>query len=137
MGTFLAIVANEVLNTNMQEHQDIDSSSLKDESIRPELHTNLVYVDKTPESFNEGCMYVERIQESLNEDSTVRLRDGVRILIERNIATQTPEIFVNSEIPSLTESDLSEDKDQNEKSQIYQKQLLNVLKESMYDLFQK
>ena len=95
MGAFLAIVANEVLNTNMQEHQDIDSSSLKDESIRPELHTNLVYVDRTPESFNGGCMYVEGIQESWNEDYTVRLRDGIRILIERDIATQTPEAFRN------------------------------------------
>ena len=85
MGAFLAIVANEVLNTNMQEHQDIDSSSLKDESTTPELHTNLVYVDRTPESFNEGCRYVERIQESLNEDYTVRLRDGIRILIERDM----------------------------------------------------
>ena len=62
MGAFLAIVANEVLNTNMQEHQDIDSSSLKDESIRPVLYTNLVYMDRTPESFKQGCMYVERIQ---------------------------------------------------------------------------
>ena len=95
MGAFLAIVANEVLNTNMQEHQDIDSSSLKDESTTPKLHTNLVYVDRTPESFNEGFMYVERIQESLNEDYTVRLRDGIRILIERDIATQTPEAFRN------------------------------------------
>ena len=95
MGAFLAIVANEVQNTNIQEHQDVDSSSLKDESTTPELHTNLVYVDRTPESFNEGCMYVERIQESLNEDYTVRLRDRVRILIERDIATQTPETFGN------------------------------------------
>ena len=95
MGAFLAIVANEVLNTNMQEHQDIDSSSLKDESTTPKLHTNLVYVDRTPESFNEGCRYVERIQESLNEDYTVRWRDGIRILIERDIATQTPEAFRN------------------------------------------
>ena len=40
-------------------------------------------------------MYVERIQESLNEDYTVRLRDGIRILIEQDIATQTPEAFRN------------------------------------------
>ena len=95
MGAFLAIVANEVLNTNMQEHQDIDSSSLKDESIRPELYTNLVYMDRTPESFKEGCMYVERIQRELNDDNKVRLRDGITILIERDIATQTPEAFRN------------------------------------------
>ena len=81
---------------------------------------------------------MDKVQEDSElEDYTVRLRDGVWILIERNIATQTPEIFVNSEIPSLTESDLSEDKDQNEKNQIYQEQIFNVLKESMYDLFQE
>ena len=79
----------------MQEHQDIDSSSLKDESIRPVLYTNLVYMDRTPESFKEGCMYVERIQRELNDDYKVRLRDGIRILIERDIATQTPEAFRN------------------------------------------
>ena len=95
MGAFLAIVANEVLNTNMQEHQDINSSSLKDKSIRPVLYTNLVYMDRTPESFKEGCMYVERIQRELNDDYKVRLRDGIRILIERDIATQTPEAFRN------------------------------------------
>ena len=95
MGAFLAIVANEVLNTNMQGHQDINSSSLKDESIRPVLYTNLVYMDRTPESFKEGCMYVERIQRELNDDYKVRLRDGIRILIERDIATQTPEAFRN------------------------------------------
>ena len=95
MGAFLAIVANEVLNTNMQEHQDIDSSSLKDESIRPVLYTNLVYMDRTPESFKQGCMYVERIQRELNDDYKVRLRDGIRILVEWDIATQTPEAFRN------------------------------------------
>ena len=79
----------------MQEHQDIDSSSLRDESIRPVLYTNLVYMDRTPESFKEGCMYVERIQRELNDDYKVRLRDGIRILIERDIATQTPEAFRN------------------------------------------
>ena len=95
MGAVLAIIAYEVQNTNIEEHQDVDSSFLRGESITPELHTNLVYVDRTSESFNEGCMYVERIQESLNEDYTVRLRDGIRILIERDIATQTPETFGN------------------------------------------
>ena len=95
MGAFLAIVANEVLNTNMQEHQDIDSSSLKDESIRPVLYTNLVYMDRTPESFKQGSMYVERIQRELNDEYKVRLRDGIRILVERDIATQTPEAFRN------------------------------------------
>ena len=95
MGAFLAIVANEVLNTNMQGHQDINSSSLKDESIRPVLYTNLVYMDRTPESFKEGCMYVERIQRELDEGYTCRLRDGMRILVERDIATQTSEAFRN------------------------------------------
>ena len=137
MGAVLAIVAYELQNTNIQEHQDVDSSFSRGESTTPKLHTNLVYVDRTPQSFNEGYMYVERIQESLDEDYTVRLRDGVRILIERDIATQTSETFGNSELPSLTESDISEDEDQNEKNQIYQEQLLNVLKESMYDLFQE
>ena len=79
----------------MQEHQDIDSSSLKDESIRHVLYTYLVYMDRTPESFKEGCMYVERIQRELNDDYKVRLRDGIRILIEQDIATQTPEAFRN------------------------------------------
>ena len=95
MGAFLAIIANEVLNTNMQEHQDIDSSPLKDESIRPVLYTNLFYMDRTPESFKEGFMYVEKIQRELNDDYKVRLREGIRILIERDIATQTPEAFRN------------------------------------------
>ena len=96
MGAFLAIIANEVLNTNKQSKPKyIDSSSLKDESIRPVLYTNLVYMDRTPESFKEGCMYVERIQRELNDDYKVRLRDGIRILIERDIATQTPEAFRN------------------------------------------
>ena len=79
----------------MQEHQDIDSSSLKDESIRPVLYTNLVYMDRTPESFKQGCMYVERIQRELNDDYKVRLRDGIRILVERDIVTQTPQAFRN------------------------------------------
>ena len=53
------------------------------------------------------------------------------------MATQTSETFGNSEPLSLTESDVSEDENQTDKHQIYQEQLLNVLKESMYDLFQK
>ena len=123
MGAVLAIIAYKLQNINIQEHQDVDSSFSRGESTTPKLHTNLVYVHRTPESFNEGY--------------TVRLRDGVRILIERDIATQTSETFGNSELPSLTESDILEDEDQNEKNQIYQEQLLNVLKESMYDLFRK
>ena len=76
-------------------------------------------------------------EDSELEDYTVRLRDGVQILIERNIATQTHEIFGKSEIPSLTESDLSDNEDQDDKNQIYKKQIFNVLKESMYDLFEE
>ena len=96
MGAFLAIIANEVLNTNKQRKPKyIDSSSLKNESIRPVLYTNLVYMDRTPERYKEGCMYVERIQRELNDDYKVRFRDGIRILIERDIATQTPEAFRN------------------------------------------
>ena len=96
MGAFLAIIANEVLNTNKQRKPKyIDSSCLKDESIRPVLYTNLVYMDKTPDSYKHGCMYVERIQRELAEGYTCRLRDGMRILVERDIATQTPEAFRN------------------------------------------
>ena len=96
MGAFLAIIANEVLNTNKQRKPKyIDSSSLKDESIRPVLYINLVYMDKTPDSYKDGCMYVERIQRELDEGYTCRLRDGMRILVERDIATQTPEAFRN------------------------------------------
>ena len=79
MGAVLAILAYRLQNINIQEHQDVDSSFSRGESTTPKLHTNLVYVDKT--------------QESLNEDYTVRLRDGVRILIERNVATQTSNTF--------------------------------------------
>ena len=96
MGAFLAIIANEVPNTNKQRKlKYIDSSSLKNESIRPVLYTNLVYMDRTPESYKEVCMYVERIQRESNDDYKVRLRDGIRILIERDIATQTPEAIRN------------------------------------------
>ena len=70
-----AILAYRLQNISIQEHQDVDCSSSGGESTTPKLHTNLVDVDKTPESFDE--------------DYTVRLRDGVKILIERNIATQT------------------------------------------------
>ena len=90
MGAVLAIIVSELQNTNTQEHQEVNISFTRSKSITSELHTSLLYVDRThPESFNEGCIYVERIRENLNEDYTVRLRDGVRILIERNIATQT------------------------------------------------
>ena len=81
MGAFLAIVVYELQNTNIKEHQEVDNSFTRGESITPGLYTNLVYVDRTPESFNE--------------DYTVRLRDGISILIERDIATQTPEAFRN------------------------------------------
>ena len=148
MGAVLAIVAYELQNTNIQEHQDVDSSFSRGESTTPELNTNLTSVEQCLEIKWEhepsleytlpNDRYIDKVQEDSElEDYTVRLRDGVRILIEQNIATQTPEIFVNSEILSLTESDLSEDEDQNEKSQIYQEQLLNVLKESMYHLFRE
>ena len=71
------------------------------------------------------------------------MRDGVRILIEREIATQTLEAFGNSEPPSLTSTDISEDEGQDNISEeenpdeIYKKQILNVLKRSMYDLFEE
>ena len=144
MGAVLAIIVSELQNTNTQEHQEVNISFTRSKSITSELHTSLVYVDRThPESFNEGCIYVERIREDLNEDYTVRLRDGVRILIERDIATQTSETFGNSEPPSLTSTDISEDEGQDNISEeenqdeIYKKQILNVLKRSMYDLFEE
>ena len=68
----------------------------RSKSITPELHTSLVFADRTHEdSYNEGCIYVERIRKELDEDYQVRFRDGVRILIEREIATQTTETFGN------------------------------------------
>ena len=144
MGAVLAIIVSELQNTNTQEHQEVNISFTRSKSITSELHTSLVYVDRThPESFNEGCIYVERIREDLNEDYTVRLRDGVRILIERDIATQTSETFGNSEPPSLTSTDISEDEGQDNISEeenpdeIYKRQILNVMKRSMYDLFKE
>ena len=52
-------------------------------------------MDKTPNSYKDGCMYVERIQRALDEGYTCRLRDGNRILVERDIATQTPKAYRN------------------------------------------
>ena len=51
-------------------------------------------------------MDVDRTLESSDEDYTVRLRDGVRILIERNVSTQTSNTFKNSELQALTKSDI-------------------------------
>ena len=130
MGAILAIVAYELQNTNIQEHQDIVNSFSRGESNTPELNTNLTLstcsVEQCVEAESEqetsleytlfNDRYVDKVQEDSElEDYTFRLRDGVRILIEINIATQTPEIFVNSEIPGLTDSDLSEDEDKNKK----------------------
>ena len=89
MGAVLAIVAYKLQNINIQEHQDVDFSSPRGESITPKLHTNLIDVDRTPENFDE--------------DYTVRLRDGVKILIERNIANIP---LRNLDFQSLTESDI-------------------------------
>ena len=41
MGAILAIVAYELQNTNIQEHQDIVNSFSRGESNTPELNTNL------------------------------------------------------------------------------------------------
>ena len=104
--------------------------------IQPEKETNFEYTLPNDRHVLENS--VDRLQDDSElVDYIVRLRDGVRILIERNITTQTPDIFVNSEVPSLTDSDLSEDENINEKSKIYQEQLMSVLKESMYELFRK
>ena len=70
-----AILTYGLPNISFQEHQDVDCSSSGGESITPKLHTNTVEVDKIL-----GC---------LEEDYIVRLRDGVTIIIERNVATQT------------------------------------------------
>ena len=148
MGAILAIVAYELHTTTVQEHQNSVNSFPRGESSTPEMNTNLIpwtcpveqCIEVEPEKeTNFGYTLpndkhsvehsVDRLQDDLElEDYTVRLRDGVRIIIERNITTQTPDIFVNSEVPSLTDSDLSEDEDTNEKSKIYQEQLLNVQK---------
>ena len=124
MGAVLAIIISELQNTNTQEHQEVVTTRggnvpcTRSKSITPELHTSLVYVDRTyEESYNEGCIYVERIRKELDEDYQVRFRDGVRIIIEREIATQTPKTFENSpnsqlflrEPQSLTLTDISED----------------------------
>ena len=157
MGAVLAIIISELQNTNTQEQQEVVTTRggnipcTRSKSITPELHTSLVYVDRTyEESYNEGCIYVERIREDLAEDYQVRLRDGVRILIEREIATQTPKTFENSsnsqfplwEPPSLTSTDISKIEGQDNISEessdeIYNIQTLYALRESMYDMFQE
>ena len=96
MGAVLAIIVSELQNTNTQDHQEVNVPCTRSKSITSELHTSLIYVDRThEESYNEGCIYVERIRKELDEDYQVRLRDGVRILIEREIPTQTTEAFGN------------------------------------------
>ena len=80
-----AILTYRLPNISFQEHQDVDFSSSGGESTTPKLHTNTVDLNKTL-----GCF---------DEDYTVRLRDGVRILIERNVATQTSNTFKNSGLP--------------------------------------
>ena len=96
MGAVLAIIVSELQNTNTQDHQEVNVPCTRSKSITSELHTSLIYVDRThEESYNEGCIYVERIRKELDEDYQVRFRDGVRILIEREIATQTTEAFGN------------------------------------------
>ena len=154
MGAVLAIIISELQNTNTQEQQEVVTTRgvrvpcTWSKSITPELHTSLVYVDRTyEESYNEGCIYVERIREDLAEDYQVRLRDGVRILIEREIATQTPKTFENSsnpqfplwEPPSLTSTDIEGQDNISEESsdEIYNIQTLYALRESMYDMFQE
>ena len=107
MGAVLAIIVYELQNTNNQEHQEADNSFTRRESITSELHTNLAYVDRIPDSFNEGY--------------TVRLKDKIKIL--KDIGIQTSEKFENSEPPNLTDSDVSEDENQTDKHQIYQEQL--------------
>ena len=155
MGAILAIVAYELHTTTMQEHQDSVNSFPEGESSTPEMNTNLipstchveqcVEIEPEKETNFEYTLptdthvmknSVDELQDDSElEDYTVRLTDGVRILIERNVTTQTPDILVNPDIPNLTDSDLSEDEDTNEESKIYQEQIRSVLKKSMYELF--
>ena len=148
MGAVLAIIISELQSTNTQKCQKVNIPFTKSESITPELHTSLGYVDRThEESYNEECIYIEKNRKDLGKNYQVRLRDEVRILIEREIATQTPEAFDNSpnsqlsfrKPPSLTSTDISEDEILEEENldEIYKRQVFNVLKESMYDLFNK
>ena len=91
------------------------------------------------------CIHKERIRKDLGKNYQVRLRNEVRILIEKEIATPTLEACDNSsnsqlylrEPSSLTSTNISEDEilEEENPDEIYKKQLLNVLKESMYDLF--
>ena len=148
MGAVLAIIISGLQSNNTQRCQKIDIPFTKSESITPDLHTSLGYVERTHEqSYNEECIYVEKTRKDLGKNYQVRLRDEVRILIEREIATQTPEAFDNSpnsqlslrEPPSLTSTDISEDEilEGENPDEIYKRQVCNVLKESMYDWFNK
>ena len=138
MGAILAIVAYKLHTTTVQGHQDSVNSSQKGESNTPEMNANLIpwtcpvgpFVEVEPEKeSNFGSTLpnefedhsIDRLQDEITEleDYSVRLRDGVKIIIERNIKTQTPDIFLNSEVPSLTDSDLSEDEKTDEKRIIY------------------
>lgn len=148
MGAILAIVAYELHTTTVQGHQDSVNSSPKGESNTPEMNANSIPWTSPIEPHVGFCSTlhnefedhsIDRLQDKVTElkDYSVRLRDGVKIIIERNIKTQTPDIFLKSKVPSLTEGDLSEDENMDKKRKIYQEQIFNVLKESMYDLFCK
>ena len=59
MGAILAIVAYELQNTNIKEHQDIVNSFWMGESNTPELNTNLTFST----CFVEQCLEAESDQE--------------------------------------------------------------------------
>ena len=141
MGAILAILAYELHTTTVQGQQDSVNSSPRGKSYTPEINTGFIpwtcrigpfveveleketnFGSTLPNEFEDHS--IDRLQDEITEleDYSVRLRDGVKIIIERNIKTQTPDIFLNSEVPSLTDSDLSEDENTDEKRKIYQEQ---------------
>ena len=142
----LAIIVSGLQNNNTKKFQKVNIPFTKNKSITPELHTSPGYVDRIhEETYNEECIHVKRIHKNLGKNYQVRLRNEVRILIEKEIATQTPEACDNSpnsqlslrEPPSLTSTDISEDEilEEENPDEIYKRQILFVLKESIYDLF--
>ena len=107
MGTILAIVAYEQNTTIMQGHQDSVNSSPKGESNTPEMNANSIpwtchigplvgFCSTLPNEFEDHSVDILQDEVTELEDYSVRLLDGVKIIIERNIKTQTPDIFCRS-----------------------------------------
>ena len=117
MGAVLAIIVFGLQSTNTKKFQKLNIPFTKNKSIAPELHTSPGYVDRIhEESYNEECIHVKRIHKNLGKNYQVRLRNEVRILIEKEIATPTLEACDNSsnsqlylrEPSSLTSTNISE-----------------------------